>query len=111
MARLRWFIAGAAAATGALVAAPSAYNKLRGLVDHDALPAPADPLELTETVAAAEPSNGAATPTATAPPAPAAAFATYDRDAEELREKIENTRGRIREKAAAPADEDDEVTQ
>jgi len=108
MARLRWFIAGAAAATGALVAAPSAYNKLRGLVDHDALPAPPEPLELTETVAA-EADHGSVK--VTAPPAPAAAFATYDRDAEELREKIENTRGRIREKAAAPADEDDEVTQ
>jgi ABC-type amino acid transport substrate-binding protein len=107
MARLRWFIAGAAAATGALVAAPSAYTRLRGLVDHDALPAPEPPLELAETVAEAD--NGSVK--VATPPAPAAAFATYDRDADELREKIENTRGRIREKAAPPVDEDDEVTQ
>ena len=111
MARLRWFIAGAAAATGALVAAPSAYEKLRGVVDRGALPEPAPIPELTETVAAAEESGNGAATAAPAPAAPAAAFATYDRDAEELRGKIESTRGRIRQKAAPPADEDDEPTQ
>ena len=33
MARIGWFLAGAATAAAALVAAPESYNRLRGLVE------------------------------------------------------------------------------
>ena len=95
MGRARWFIVGAAATAGALVAAPGAYQRLRGLV------AAGDP-KLLEPGPASEPANKP-------PPAPAAAFATNhppeqapavaDEDTAELRLRIDETRDRIRRRA------------
>jgi hypothetical protein len=92
VARMRWFMAGAAAAAGALVATPSAYPRLRALVapvERPMLP-PGDEQAHT--------------------PPPAAAFATYDApppaddDTAELRLRIDETRDRIRRRAQdAPA--------
>jgi hypothetical protein len=84
---MRWFMAGAAAAAGALVATPSAYQRLRALVapvERPMLP-PGDERAHT--------------------PPPAAAFATYDApppaddDTAELRLRIDETRDRIRRRA------------
>ena len=95
MGRARWFIVGAAATAGVLVAAPGAYQRLRGLV------AAGDP-PLLEPGPAPEPAYDP-------PPAPAAAFATYDppdpealvadEDTAELRLRIDETRDRIRRRA------------
>jgi hypothetical protein len=100
VARMRWFMVGAAAAAGALVATPSAYQRLRALVapiERPMLP-PGDEQAYTPP------------PTAAAPPPPAAAFATYDApppaddDTAELRLRIDETRDRIRRRAQdAPA--------
>jgi len=91
--RARWFIVGAAATAGVLVAAPGAYQRLRGLV------AAGDP-PLLEPGPAPEPAYD---------PPPAAAFATYeppdpeafvaDEDTAELRLRIDETRDRIRRRA------------
>ena len=87
MPRVRWFIAGAAAAAGALVAAPKAYERLRSLAGADDAP------QLTD----APPPPPAATPR----PRPAAAIATFDVErTSELRQKIDETRARIHEKTA-----------
>lgn len=106
MARLRWFAVGAAAAAGALVAAPSAYQRLRAAL------APASQPVLT----AGEP-GPATDPQAERPVPPAAAFATYDPppaasaprpddDTAELRLRIDETRDRIRRRVQdAPEDE------
>jgi hypothetical protein len=93
--RARWFIVGAAATAGALVAAPGAYQRLRGLI------ATGDP-QLLEPGPAPEPPYEP-------PPAPAAAFASYDspepepfvadEDTAELRLRIDETRDRIRRRA------------
>jgi hypothetical protein len=93
--RARWFIVGAAATAGVLVAAPGAYQRLRGLVAADDPP-------LLEPGPAPEPAYEP-------PPAPAAAFATYDQpdpepfvadeDTAELRLRIDETRDRIRRRA------------
>lgn len=96
MARVRWFIAGAAAAAGALVAVPKAYDRLRGAIGHDDVPEIAD-----------------APPAATVEPAkprPAAAIAQFDLErSTELRQRIDDTRARIHEKTAPRAvAEDDE---
>ena len=95
MGRARWFIVGVAATAGALVAAPGAYQRLRGLV------AAGDP-PLIEPGPAPEPAYQP-------PPPPAAAFATYDppesepsvadEDTAELRLRIDETRDRIRRRA------------
>ncbi len=95
MGRARWFIVGAAATAGALVAAPGAYQRLRGLV------AAGEP-QLLEPGPAPEPAHQP-------PPAPAAAFASYDppgpepsvadEDTAELRLRIDETRDRIRRRA------------
>ena len=105
MGRARWFIVGAAATAGALVAAPGAYQRLRGLV------------------AAGEPrcsSRGRprSRPTSRRP-APAAAFATYDppepessvadEDTAELRLRIDETRDRIRRRAKDGVEADTEA--
>ena len=108
MARLRWIVVGAAAATGVLVVAPSAYQRLRtalGPSQQPELPPADDAPQAT-----AEP------PAASAPPA--AAFATYDPppaatappvsddDTAELRLRIDETRDRIRRRVQeSPADE------
>jgi hypothetical protein len=102
--RARWFIVGAAATAGALVAAPGAYQRLRGLV------AAGDP-QLLEPAPAPEPASQP-------PPAPAAAFATYDsseqapsiadEDTAELRLRIDETRDRIRRRAQDGAEVDTE---
>lgn len=98
MPRVRWFIAGAAAAAGALVAAPKAYERLRSLTGADTAPElvdvpPAPPVETR--------------------PRPAAAIATFDVErTSELRQKIDETRARIHEKTAVRADDDqDDVTE
>jgi hypothetical protein len=102
--RARWFIVGAAATAGALVAAPGAYQRLRGLVA-------ADEPQLLEPGPAPEP--------AYQPPPPAAAFATYDppepessvadEDTAELRLRIDETRDRIRRRAKDGVEADTEV--
>ena len=98
MGRLRWFMAGAGVAAGALVAAPGAYQRLRTLVQPEhrpALPPPRD----EQPVPARE-------------PAPAAAFAAYDPptaeddDTTELRMRIDETRDRIRRRATFGEPED-----
>jgi hypothetical protein len=87
VARIGWFLAGAATAAAALVAAPQGYSRLRGLVDGSG-----------ETMHS--PSGEALGDFA-----PAAAFAGYDAPAEagrsdddtaELRLRIDETRERIR---------------
>ena len=105
MGRARWFIVGAAATAGGLVAAPGAYQRLRGLV------AAGDP-PLLEPGPASEPAYQP-------PPAPAAAFATYDppepeptvadEDTAELRLRIDETRDRIRRRAKNGLEEDTEA--
>ena len=105
MGRARWFIVGAAATVGALVAAPSAYQRLRGLVA-------ADEPQLLEPGPAPEPAYQP-------PPAPAAAFATYDppepessvadEDTAELRLRIDETRDRIRRRAKDGVEADTEA--
>lgn len=99
MGRARWFIVGAAATAGVLVAAPGAYQRLRGLVSADD-PALLDPGPAPE-------------------PAPAAAFATYDppepepmvadEDTAELRLRIDETRDRIRRRAKDGLEADTEA--
>ncbi len=105
MGRARWFIVGAAATAGVLVAAPSAYQRLRGLV------AAGEPQLL-------EPGPGPE-PAYQPPPAPAAAFATYDppepepsvadEDTAELRLRIDETRDRIRRRAKDGVEADAET--
>lgn len=104
MPRVRWFIAGAAAAAGALVAAPKAYERLRSLAGADDAP------QLTDAV----PPPPAAPPR----PRPAAAIATFDVErTSELRQKIDETRARIHEKTAVRPDQaeddptDDDLTE
>jgi hypothetical protein len=93
VARIGWFLAGAATAAAALVAAPDSYNRLRALVDTSggAMGAPSDEAH-------------------TSPDdfAPATAFAGYDapveagrsdEDTAELRLRIDETRQRIRRRA------------
>jgi len=94
VARIGWFLAGAATAAAALVAAPESYNRLRGLVETsgDTMPPPTDE-----------------THTSPGDVAPAAAFAGYDapadagrsdeEDTAELRLRIDETRQRIRRRA------------
>jgi hypothetical protein len=96
MARVRWFIAGAAAAAGALVAAPKAYERLRGATGHDDAP----------TITEAPP----VAPVEPAKPRPAAAIAQFDVErSTELRQRIDETRARIHQKTAPRAvAEDDE---
>jgi gas vesicle protein len=102
VARIGWFLAGAATAAAALVAAPHSYNRLRSLVD-----------------TSGEAMAPAADETDTGPGdfAPASAFASYDAPAEaarvdedtaELRLRIDETRQRIRRRAedGVPADDD-----
>jgi gas vesicle protein len=101
VARIGWFLAGAATAAAALVAAPESYNRLRGLVEStgDAMHPPADETHTN-------PSDFA----------PAAAFAGYDspvdaahsdEDTAELRLRIDETRQRIRRRAEDSAATDD----
>jgi len=98
MARVRWFIAGAAAAAGALVAAPKAYDRLRSLAGADDAP---------ELVDVPPPP-----PVERAKPRPAAAIATFDVErTSELRQKIDETRARIHEKTAVRPDQaEDDLT-
>jgi len=93
VARIGWFLAGAATAAAALVAAPESYNRLRGLLE-----SPAD---------ATHPPAGE-TDAGSGDFAPAAAFAGYDapadavrsdEDTAELRLRIDETRQRIRRRA------------
>ena len=105
MGRARRFIVGVAATAGALVAAPGAYQRLRGLV------AAGEP-QLLEPGSAPEPAYQP-------PPAPAAAFATYDppesepsvadEDTAELRLRIDETRDRIRRRAKDGVEADAEA--
>lgn len=104
MPRVRWFIAGAAAAAGALVAAPKAYERLRSLAGADDAP------QLTDVA----PPPPAAPPR----PRPPAAIATFDVErTSELRQKIDETRARIHEKTAVRPDQaeddlaDDDLTE
>ena len=103
MARIGWFLAGAATAAAALVAAPESYNRLRGLLETtgEAMRPPADEAH-----------------TGTGDFAPAAAFAGYDapadaarsdEDTAELRLRIDETRQRIRRRAEDGAATDDEI--
>jgi hypothetical protein len=102
MARVRWFIAGAATAAGALVAAPKAYERLRSLTGADDAP---------QLVDAPPPPPPAEPPKAR----PAAAIATFDVErTSELRQKIDETRARIHEKTAVRPDQteaEDDLTE
>jgi len=88
VARMRWFIVGAAATAGAFIAAG---RMRRRLGTHDAL----DLEQWDEPPAAVVPT----------PPRPATAFASYDAvppaddDTQELRLRIDETRDRIRRRA------------
>ncbi len=93
MARIAWFLAGAASAAAALVAAPHSYYKLRGLVETSG-----QTMEPPSDESATGPNDFA----------PAAAFAGYDapdpsssvdEDTAELRIRIDETRQRIRRRA------------
>jgi hypothetical protein len=97
MPRVRWFIAGAAAAAGALVAAPKAYERLRGAIGRD---------DDVPAIAEAPPP----VPVEPAKPRPAAAIAQFDVErSSELRQRIDETRARIHQKTAPRAvAEDDE---
>jgi broad specificity phosphatase PhoE len=97
VARVGWFLAGAATAAAALVAAPEGYNRLRGLVE----------------ASSGAPAGAPDTP---ANEFPAAAFAGYDPPAEpgpsdedtaELRLRIDETRERIRRRAEDGATTDE----
>ena len=94
MSRTRWFLVGAAAA-GALAAVPAALRRMRM--------AEPPPFESAE----AEPEPAEAPPAAHRPPAeppPVSVFATFDpTETNEMRAKIDETRARIAEKAAARA--------
>jgi hypothetical protein len=106
--RLRWFMVGAAATAGALVAAPTAYNRLRGLVETSAPPMlpPASDWQPPAPPPHAEPATTR----------PAAAFAGYEAPAAEpnaeetaeLRLRIDETRDRIRKRAQDGLAADDE---
>ena len=98
MARIGWFLAGAATAAAALVAAPRGYGKLRGLVE-----APGETMHSSSDETAGD-------------FAPAAGFAGYDAPAEagqsdddtaELRLRIDETRERIRRRAGDGAATDE----
>ena len=92
MARIRWFLAGAAAAAGTLVAAPDAYRRLRTLVEppeRKALP-PGPPPEPQRRERARGRGHARGRPGSV----------------DALRERIESTRARVRQKAARePGDE------
>jgi hypothetical protein len=99
MARLRWIAVGAAAATGVLVVAPSAYQRLRTAIGPSQQPASAEPS------AAATPPPAAAFATWDPPPA-ATAPPVSDDDTAELRLRIDETRDRLRRRVQeSPADE------
>ena len=101
MARMRWFIAGAVAAAGALAAAGQ-VRRMLGTGDMDEL-------EPWDEPQAYEPSPYE--PPATTP-RPAAAFASYDApsedDTQELRLRIDETRERIRQRTQDAAESDAE---
>ncbi|MDX6535599.1 MAG: hypothetical protein QOF68_3343 [Gaiellales bacterium] len=116
MARFRWFIAGAAAATGALVTAPGAYQRLRESL-MPGLPKQLPPGEWPErggseaaTPAAAEPAPTAVTAERETPrePVTTATAAVEDDDSRELRLRIEETRARIQRRAHQVASPDTE---
>jgi len=96
---LHWFLAGAAAAAGALVARPEAYRRMRGVLE----PSPPQPLLTPPRETGGEP---AAPPSparaAQPPPPPAPAVDPAETDA--MRMKIDQTRARIAEKAAHSTD-------
>jgi hypothetical protein len=115
MARFRWFIAGAAAATGALVTAPGAYQRLReSLIP--GLPRQLPPGDWPERDApkqavptAAEPASaevGEEEPAGEPVATPAAAV--EDDDTRELRLRIDETRARIQRRAHEVASPDGE---
>ena len=98
MARIGWFLAGAATAAAALVAAPQGYSKLRGLVEASG--------ETMHSSSDGTPGDFA----------PAEAFAGYDapdeaghsdEDTAELRLRIDETRERIRRRAEDGAANDE----
>ena len=109
MARLRWIAVGAAAATGVLVVAPSAYQRLRTAIGPSQQPelAPGDEAGTS----AGEPPAASAAPPAAAfatwdPPAASTAPPVSDDDTAELRLRIDETRDRIRRRVQeSPADE------
>jgi uncharacterized protein involved in copper resistance len=103
MARFRWFIAGAAAATGALVSAPAAYQRLRDTLSSRApaqLPPGAWPDSEHDSAATAavhpEPEAAAVVPEPATGTPPAGA---EDEATRELRLRIEETRARIQKRA------------
>jgi hypothetical protein len=111
--RFRWFIAGAAAGAGVLVAAPDAYRRLRtaleAVVPPPELPPGAPDTPATDVVAA-PPRGRREEPIAeTVEAEPVTTFESDDTT--ELRLRIDETRARIHEKnqspepPSAPADE------
>ncbi|MDX6552944.1 MAG: hypothetical protein QOH74_1432 [Gaiellales bacterium] len=115
MARFRWFIAGAAAATGALVTAPGAYQRLRESL-MPGLPRQLPPGDWPEREAPDQAEPAPATPTSTAvspdepagDPAATPNAAVEDDDTRELRLRIDETRARIQRRAHEVASPDGE---
>jgi hypothetical protein len=108
MARFRWFIAGAAAATGALVTAPGAYQRLREALTPGA-PRQLPPGDWPERDNARAPAAPVAEPAqadtaggdeAAADAAATAAAMDEDEETLELRMRIEETRARIQRRAS-----------
>jgi hypothetical protein len=91
MARFGWFIAGAAAAAGALVSAPRAYERLREAIGAG-VPAQLPPGDWPE---------GGAVPADEPDPAPsvAATPGADGEDTQEIRLRIQETRERIQRRA------------
>jgi hypothetical protein len=100
--RIRWFIAGAAAGAGALVATPDVYRRLRTAVEAVA-PPPELPPGAPDTPATEVPpeldDRARDEPELTDP------GAVESEDTAELRVRIDETRARIHEKAHAPGRE------
>jgi hypothetical protein len=97
--RIGWFLAGAAATAAALVAVPALRDRLRGEA-HDDLPAAVgldDALEAEDD------------PTDEVEPEPEVTAPHSDQAADELRERIDSGRERLRRKARAGATDAEET--
>jgi hypothetical protein len=93
MGRLTWFIAGAAAGAGALVATPDAYRRLRAVME--AAPSPA---ALTSGGERFEGATGSEPRGPILDPQAPGLLVTETEDTTELRIRIDETRARIHEK-------------
>jgi hypothetical protein len=102
--RIRWFIAGAAAGAGALVATPDVYRRLRTALE-TVVPAPQLPRGAPDTPATEVPPGLDEEPVYEEPEPELIDVETEDTT--ELRIRIDETRARIHEKAQGPGREAD----